>query len=71
MTFWEIQNASSTTIVKNGGHSVAILVRALALALALASLGTHYLCSPQCFPHIITSDVLPYYYHITLPKGIF
>lgn len=70
MTFWEIQNASSTTVVKNGGHSVATLVRTLALALALAGLGTYYLCSPQCFPHI-ASDVLPYYYDITLPKGIF
>ena len=61
VTIWEIQNASSTATVKNGGHSVATPVRTLALALALADLGTYYLSSPQCFPQIITSNVLPYY----------
>ena len=61
VTFWEIQNANSATMVKNGGHSVATLVRTLALALAIAVLGTYYLSSPQCFPQIITSNVLPYY----------
>ena len=61
VTFWEIQNANSATMVKNGGHSVATLVRTLALALAIAGLGTYYLSSPQCFPQIITSNVLPYY----------